>query len=212
MSEAGDEDLVVPGTYLREILQRTEDLAELKAILVVAQLTGGVGGRGVSIERLREPAMSRVIVGRHSPEPAEVRLQRAIERALANGALLRLTVRGGNGADIWLFPATRQNRALIEALRRDEPEAGRRLGILPADDVTIHRPNVFALYEQNIGPLTPLLAEQLRDAERSYPRVWLEEAIREAVAYNKRNWRYIASILARWESAGGPEGAVRREN
>jgi DNA replication protein len=211
MTEPGDDDLVIPGTYLREILRRTEDLAELKVILLVAQRTRGMTGQGVSLVQLQEPATTRAIVGRHSPEPAEVRLQRAVERAVANGSLLRLTVRQGSESDIRLWLATAPNRALLEALRRDEPGAGPRLGIHPADEVTIYRPNVFALYERNIGPLTPLLAEQLRDAERSYPRAWLEEAIREAVEYNRRNWRYIASILARWEVAGGPDRAPRRD-
>ena len=31
----------------------------------------------------------------------------------------------------------------------------------------IDQPNIFALYEQNIGPLTPLLSDVLRDAEHS---------------------------------------------
>src|SRR5581483_2462354 len=68
-----------------------------------------------------------------------------------------------------------------------------------ADEIVIHRPNVYALYEQHLGPLTPLLAEQLRDAERMYPRAWIEGAILQAVHYNKRNWRYVQAILADWE-------------
>ena len=31
------------------------------------------------------------------------------------------------------------------------------------------RPSIYSLYEQNIGVLTPLLAEQLAEAERRYP-------------------------------------------
>ena len=33
----------------------------------------------------------------------------------------------------------------------------------------MERPNIFGLYEQNIGPLTPLIADALKDAELSFP-------------------------------------------
>jgi DNA replication protein len=65
--------------------------------------------------------------------------------------------------------------------------------------------NIFRLYEENIGPLTPMLAEALREAEREYPPAWLEDAIRIAVKNNKRNWNYIQAILRRWQREGRDE-------
>jgi len=35
------------------------------------------------------------------------------------------------------------------------------------------RPNIFKLYEENIGPLTPLIADALKDAEKTYPPEWV---------------------------------------
>jgi DnaD/phage-associated family protein len=68
------------------------------------------------------------------------------------------------------------------------------------------RPTIFALYEENIGLLTPILAQELEDAERTYPPAWIAQAFREAAARNRRNWRYIQRILERWASQGrGPE-------
>ncbi|MEX2431266.1 MAG: DnaD domain protein, partial [Dehalococcoidia bacterium] len=64
------------------------------------------------------------------------------------------------------------------------------------------KPNVFALYEANIGLLTPMIADQLRDAEEAYPEEWIESAFHEAVEQNKRSWRYIAAILERWATEG----------
>jgi len=69
-------------------------------------------------------------------------------------------------------------------------------------DLWEERPNLFTLYEQNIGALTPMLAEVLRDAEKEYPAAWIEEAIREAVEHNARSWKYIAAILERWKKEG----------
>ena len=63
------------------------------------------------------------------------------------------------------------------------------------------RPNIYTLYEENIGPLTALIAEELREAEETYPADWIEEAFREAVRMNKRNWKYVHAILK--NRAGG---------
>jgi DNA replication protein len=68
--------------------------------------------------------------------------------------------------------------------------------------VHIERPNIFVLYEQNIGLLSPLLADELKDAADQYPAEWIEAAFREAVEHNKRKWSYIRAILRRWETEG----------
>jgi DnaD/phage-associated family protein len=84
----------------------------------------------------------------------------------------------------------------LEELRRVLPEEAR---------IQVERPNVFTLYEQNIGLLTPLIADQLRDLEKSYPPDWVDEAFLIAVAGNKRSLRYIQAILKRWETEGKHE-------
>lgn len=75
--------------------------------------------------------------------------------------------------------------------------------------VIAERPNVYTLYEQNIGLLTPILAEKLQDAESRYPMGWIEDAFKEAVTNNKRSWRYIERILERWEAEGKDSGKDR---
>jgi DNA replication protein len=71
--------------------------------------------------------------------------------------------------------------------------------------------NIFILYEQNIGMITPMIAEELQEAEKLYPPGWIEEAFREAVTLNKRSWRYIARILERWASEGKDSGEYKRD-
>lgn len=68
--------------------------------------------------------------------------------------------------------------------------------------VQVEQPNIFVLYEQNIGLLTPMIASQLEDAADHYPADWIEAAFSEAVQRNKRNWKYIHAILRRWETEG----------
>ncbi len=54
--------------------------------------------------------------------------------------------------------------------------------------------------------MTPIIADQLRDMEKSYPPAWIEEAFEIAVSRNKRALRYIQAVLKRWETEGrGPD-------
>lgn len=58
-----------------------------------------------------------------------------------------------------------------------------------------NRPNIFKLYEQNIGTLAPLLIDELKEAEKQYPQDWIEAAFQTAVTADARNWRYIRAVL-----------------
>ncbi|HEV2405354.1 MAG TPA: DnaD domain protein, partial [Ktedonobacterales bacterium] len=71
--------------------------------------------------------------------------------------------------------------------------------------VEVERPTIYALYEQNIGLLPPLLAEELREAAEEYPPEWIEEAFRLAMQQNRRRWSYIRAILRRWKTEGKGE-------
>ena len=82
---------------------------------------------------------------------------------------------------------------------------------LPDDSRQPSAVNIFVLYEQNIGIITPMIAEELQEAEKLYPRGWIEEAFKEAVTLNKRSWRYIARILERWASEGKNSGEYKRD-
>ena len=73
-------------------------------------------------------------------------------------------------------------------------------------------PDIFSLYEQNIGMLTPMIAEELRDALKVYPENWISDAIKEAVSNNKRKWSYISAILERWTAEGRDDGTYRGDS
>ena len=47
-----------------------------------------------------------------------------------------------------------------------------------------------------------MISDILRDAEKTYPEDWIEEAMKIAVEGNKRSWRYVEAILKRWVSEG----------
>ena len=66
--------------------------------------------------------------------------------------------------------------------------------------------NIFSLYENNIGLISSLIADELKEAEKLYPASWIEDAFKVAVEMNKRNWRYIHAILKRWAAEGKDDG------
>ena len=59
--------------------------------------------------------------------------------------------------------------------------------------------NIFALYEQHIGPYGHSIAEQLRAAEEEYPSAWIADAIAVAAERNARSWWYINAVLRGWK-------------
>jgi DnaD/phage-associated family protein len=73
-------------------------------------------------------------------------------------------------------------------------------------------PDIFTLYEQNIGMLTPMIAEELKEAMRLYPESWIRDAIKEAVNQNIRKKSYILAILERWSTEGKGDGTHRGDS
>ncbi len=134
-------------------------------------------------------------LGELTPEGA---LTVGLSWAVSRGTAIRVAVQeaGQQGeAYVLNIPANRRavERLQETELRLDEP---------PPPAAPTAPPNIFALYEENIGAITPLIADELKDAEERYPPQWIEAAFREAVSLNKRSWRYIHSILKRWEAEG----------
>ena len=78
---------------------------------------------------------------------------------------------------VLLLPATRpRGRAAAEAFAKGQLA---RVRSAAAPRRPPERPNIFKLYEENIGPLTPLIADALKDAEETYPPEWVAEAHRD---------------------------------
>ena len=191
----------VPGLFFSELLPQIDSLAELKVTLYcIWRLQQKEGGVPYLWEReIRgDDAFLSGLGTRDSERRAA--LADGLERAVARGTLLHARLsRGGQEESLYLMNTAR-GRAAVEGLEQGkwQPEGS-------ADrlfDLTIERPNLFTLYEQNIGPLTPLIADSLRDLEATYPEDWIEEAIEIAVARNKRSLAYVEGILRRRAEEG----------
>ena len=94
-------------------------------------------------------------------------------------------------------------RRAFEAMRQDgRPVDGSdvREGVVGA--IPEPKPNIFNLYENRIGVLTPTIAEEMKEAEAEYPWSWIQEAFDLAIDRNRRSWPYIQGILRRWSTEG----------
>jgi len=121
-------------------------------------------------------------------------LARGLDLALRRGTLVAATA----GDEELIAVNTPANRHALQRLAAEGVELTAPLPPAAGEAA----PNIFELYEANIGSLTPLIAEDLRDAELRYPEAWIPEAFHEAAELNKRSWRYIETILKRWETEG----------
>jgi DNA replication protein len=205
---------LLPWAFFDQLLPQIDDLAELKVLLHILALLQKQKGwpRCVSRSQLqKDELLQQSLAAIGDLRSLEALLDHALERASQRGALLRLTVRDGHHEEEWFLLNTEKGRALLRDLEGSGSEELRRqLGTSAKATIEAARPNIFALYEQNIGLLTRMLAEELMEAESTYPEVWIEEAFRIAVESNKRNWRYIKAILGRWAAEGRENGTFKR--
>jgi len=210
----------VPDLFFTELLPQIDNLWELKITLHLFWLLYHRQGLPKAIARAELEAdaeLLRSLKTVRGPRPAKDYLREGLERATARGTLLTLTVRElGGAAQQWYFLNTPASRHALGRAEDEPGEVGAALPVLPGlpvhkvELVRVQRPNIFTLYEQNIGPLTPLVVDELREAEVEYPSDWLEDAVRHAVEYNKRNWRYVRGILERWQTEGRGDGIDTR--
>lgn len=132
---------------------------------------------------------------------AEIRS--GLDKAVARGLLLRAV----HGHEIFYLLNSPAGRAAAK-----EVIEGGLTRAASGFSTPLERPNVFQLYEENIGPLTPLIADALKDAEKTYSGVWTADAIELAAKHSKRSWKYIEAILKRWKEEGRAEKQDRRDD
>jgi DnaD/phage-associated family protein len=126
----------------------------------------------------------------------EEQLAEGLEAAVQRTTILLVPLADGGRLVNWYLVNTASNRAWVTQLQE------RPYHPPPTTTVSQQPPSLMALYEQNIGLITPLLVDELREAQERYPYEWIEEAMREAIHANVRSWRYIRKVLERWASYG----------
>ena len=189
----------VPEPVFTDLIPLIDDLAELKLTLhaLWRLLRQRSRIRYLSHADLASDDVLRTSLG---GAPGDV-LRQALARAVERGTLLQVEAAAGDASEPLYFANTPKGRAAVEAIARGE---------WPDELESAGRPNIYSLYEQNIGMLTPLIADELRQAEQDYSAEWIEEAFREAVTQNIRKWSYVRAILEQWRVEGRRDETSRR--
>jgi DNA replication protein len=201
----------VPNLFFTTVMPQIDSVAELKVVLHIFWLLSRRRGYPQFVTRAELLADTMLMSGIEvAGEKKEEVLRRALQQAVQHGVMLHVrTDREGQPEDAYLIN-NEAGRGAVTKIERGElpqltpvPTQGDTKGTVPRD--------IYSLYEQNIGMLRPLIAEQLQEAEKLYPADWIESAFREAVALEKRSWRYILRILERWAVEGKDDGKFGRD-
>ena len=184
----------LPTTFFSELLPLIDDLNELKITLFCFWALQQKEGDFRYLIPADFSTDNDMLVGLN-----EATREAAIAQAVQRGTLLQASVELQEKAQTLYFLNTERGRLAIHqiAAGKWQPDAATsKIEILP------ERPNIYRLYEQNIGVLTPHIADCLKDAKKEYTTQWVHDAIVEAVEKNKRSWKYINWLLNYWDQNG----------
>lgn len=198
-------DIPVPREFLTEQIAQIDDPTELHVTLAVFRLAADSNSTPPAVSEdsvLRDGILSRTFHEDRRSSKLSQRIRRGLQYATARDSIVQVVLTVDGHDERWYIPASAQHRSALELVLAEPggwPVAGTNAVIVAT------APSVFSLYEKNVGMLTPLLTDQIETAMELYPLDWIEDAIREAVTYNKRNWRYVQRVLENWSVNGRGE-------
>jgi DNA replication protein len=186
----------LPDSFFRQLLNEITDADELKVTLYAIWRIAHMDSR---FRSMRQTDFEAKDLGLAAGEIAS-----GVAKAVQRGSLLK----SEHEAEVFYFLNSPRGRAAAEAFAKGGWRESEKVMSAPP----LERPNIFRLYEENIGPLTPLIADALKDAEEIYSAEWIADAIELAVKYNKRNWNYCEAILKRWKEQSRGKKQNRRDD
>lgn len=202
----------LPNFFFSTLLPQISDIAELKTTLHILGALYRKRGYPRFItyrELLTNISLMRSL--KEVAKPPDEVLHQALAMATKRGTILHIVLdRDGVPEDVYFLNTDSDRRTVAKIQNGELALAGLKTGGLTPVD-TEEQPDIFTLYEQNIGMLTPMIAEELREAEKLYPAAWIKDAIKEAVNQNIRKKSYILAILERWSSEGKSSGTYKRD-
>lgn len=190
----------IPNLFLTTVLPELESVDALLAFLLVSQVTQEQRGEApfATADQIwatpgARKTFNRLGGGREG-------LERGLEACREAAALLGVRLNGPAGSEWLYFVNNPASRKAIARARAGDLKLKPETVVAPIE--TEARPDIFRMYEEQVGTITPLVGDRLIDAEETYPLEWIREAFREAAELNIRNWRYIERILQRWAEEG----------
>ncbi len=205
----------VPAEFFSDLLPFITDRAELMVTLYALWIhhQGGDKHPFFRKEDIMRDENFFAALGDAERTPEEA-LHDGLVQSVARGTLLHVRAQATEGGreEDWYCLNTPDNRERVDMLAdgyKTHVGAWAWSAGEPEYRIRKVRPNIFTLYEQNIGLLQPIIVDELREAERTYPPDWIEEAFHIAAQHNVRNWKYVRAILERWAREGRGHGKNR---
>jgi len=179
----------LPNIFFSQLLPQIDDITELKVTLHLFWVLYGKRGypKFVTYGELLGDRLLMIGVG------SEAALRSGLEGAVGRGTIIDLNLEQHGRTEKLYFLNTGSDSEARNRIERGEID----VGVLPEEEPfiedmeTAEQPNIFTLYEENIGMLAPMIAEELKAAEQLYP---------------------VSAILKRWDSEGREHGAPGRHS
>lgn len=199
----------IPNTFYSAVLPAMREPGALLAFLWVARLVQDQQGdaRFLTADQVwavpdAASTFEALAAGRES-------LEQGLASCVELGALLSLDLAGGGRQETVYFVNNPASRRAVARARGGDLEL--RPGAIAYEPQPVRRPNIYHLYEEHIGTITPLVAERLLVAAEEYPPHLIESAFREAAERNIRNWKYIERMLQNWSEGNQAHEASGRD-
>lgn len=201
----------IPAQFFFEILPNINDLHELKIILYAFWHNTKSEQEFPFLEKSNLMENDILLAGFGSSREEQIdNLLKGLKLAVEDKILIEAQLPSKIRKFTLYFINSPKGKKAIEAIKNEafdfDPEADLTFQIIAPTK------NIFTLYEENIGPLTPIIAEVLTEIENTYPYDWVQEAFQEALKNNVRKLRYIEAILINWQEAGKHDRTDRRRS
>lgn len=193
--------IAIPETFFDNLLPLIDDLVELKVTLACFRVLSKKSGKLRWLTQTDLASDRDLLRGLGDANGRESEMERGLQRAVARGTLL-VAHEGGSQEPLY-FANTERGRSAVAALERG--------ATLSTIELSTQRANIFQLYEQYVGALTPIVSDELREAQQEFPAAWIEDAFREAARQNARSWAYIKKILESRARRGKRDSGDRRD-
>ena len=199
----------VPDLFFARLLPQIDSLVELKVTLHFLWVHYRQARQAISFNELLTDESLVESLGLID-EAVDVALAQGLNRAVERGTLLYVRVEDDLGTQDLYFLNSERGRLAQSRVEHGE------VGVVAISGAElaapVKRPNIFELYEDNIGLISPILADELKDAEATYPPEWVADAFKIAVDNNVRKWSYIRAILEKFATVGRDSQEEKQES
>jgi len=198
----------VPDLFFARLLPQIDSLLELKVVLHFIWVHYRQARQAIAFNELLADETLVTSLGLLTDD-VEQALQSGLNSAVQRGVLLHTRLEDESGSHHLYYLNSERGRQAHQKLQAGE------MGVVALSPTEAappgRRPNIFELYEDNISLISPIIADELKDAEATYPQEWIEAAFKTAVENNVRKWSYIRAILERMAASGPGEHKQQKD-